>query len=432
MISALKTVGLGVATPEGSRKSASGSHAWFAPRRRYQSAGMRLVFAIFCGLMMHQVRAQAQQSGPMPVSPLASFAPSEAAPSTPPKSAILADPEVLPGLPQLPDQPASLYAPGRPTFTCDTPQGPYFDCDPRVDPPVLPQPGWFADVELGIMLPHITNDAHDAVTVNGVKSRVQLPGGTLDWTAAPRFELGYRLPEGFGEIALAYRFLGAQGTGTISGPFSAPDAVGSVLTRLDIQIADLDYASNELSICSWWAKWRIGLRGADVYFDSRVDEPLAAAEAGSGVFERRMTNNYWGIGPHGSLELERRLTDWGLMVLGRVDGSILLGRLNQDFFETSTTRSWRASSSRGRRSRRRPRPCRSWRPTSAWVGGLPPAPPCACSPAMRMSIGGTSAIPSECRLVRRSLHSRSPVAARLQLPRPAQRLALFWPFCDAR
>jgi hypothetical protein len=338
MISALKTVGLGVATPEGSRKSASGSHAWFAPHRRYQSAGMRLVFAIFCGLMMHQVRAQAQQSGPMPVSPLASFAPSEAAPSTPPKSAILADPEVLPGLPQLPDQPASLYAPGRPTFTCDTPQGPYFDCDPRVDPPVLPQPGWFADVELGVMLPHITNDAHDAVTVNGVKSRVQLPGGTLDWTAAPRFELGYRLPEGFGEIALAYRFLGAQGTGTISGPFSAPDAVGSVLTRLDIQIADLDYASNELSICSWWAKWRIGLRGADVYFDSRVDEPLAAAEAGSGVFERRMTNNYWGIGPHGSLELERRLTDWGLMVLGRVDGSILLGRLNQDFFETSTTK----------------------------------------------------------------------------------------------
>lgn len=193
-----------------------------------------------------------------PVSPLSGFAPSEAAPTL--KQVLPSELEVLPGFPQTPDQPASLYAPTTPAFTCDAPQGPYFDCDPRTDPPVLPQPGWFADVELGVMLPHIMNDTHEAVTVNGVTSRVQLPGGTLDWAAAPRFELGYRLPEGFGEIALAYRFLGSQGHSTVSGAFDAPDAIGSVLTRLDIQTADLDYASNELSICSWWAKWRIGLR----------------------------------------------------------------------------------------------------------------------------------------------------------------------------
>ena len=74
------------------------------------------------------------------------------------------------------------------------------------------------------MLPHVSNEIHDAVTVNGVTSRVQLPGGTLDWAAAPRVELGYRLPDGFGEFALAYRFLGSQSTGTASGPFAAPDA----------------------------------------------------------------------------------------------------------------------------------------------------------------------------------------------------------------
>jgi Legionella pneumophila major outer membrane protein precursor len=338
MISALRIVGLGIATTERSPKSAPVRHASLASFRRRQLAALRLGFAVCCGLILPPGRADAQQPSPLPVSPLATFAPSEAAPSTVLKPVIQSDPEVLPGFPQIPDQPASLYAPATPAFTCDAPQGPYFDHDPRTDPPVLPQPGWFADVELGIMLPHLTNDTHDAVTVDGKTSRVQLPGGTLDWTAAPRFELGYRLPEGFGEIALAYRFLGAQGTSTISGPFSAPDAPGNVLTRLDIQVADLDYASNELSICSWWAKWRLGLRGADLYFDSQVDEPLAAAEAGSGVFERRMTNNFWGIGPHGSLELERRLTDWGLLVLGRVDGSILLGRVNQAFFETSTTK----------------------------------------------------------------------------------------------
>ena len=82
------------------------------------------------------------------------------------------------------------------------------------------------------MLPHIDSGIHDAVTVNGVTSRVQLPAGTLDWAAVPRVELGYRLPEGFGEIALAYRFLGSRATGTASGQFAAPDAPGSLLTKV--------------------------------------------------------------------------------------------------------------------------------------------------------------------------------------------------------
>lgn len=337
MIPALRIFGLGVASTERPR-SASASYTVAIPVQRCQWAALRLGFVVYFGLIVSQGRVDAQQSGPLPVSPLATFAPSEAAPSTMPKPVMASEPEVLPGFPQTPDQPASLYAPTIASFTCDSPQGPYFDCDPRTDPPVLPQPGWFADVELGIVLPHIMNDTHNAVKVNGVTSRVQLPGGTEDWTAAPRFELGYRLPEGFGELALAYRFLNSQGHGTVTGPFDAPDAPGSVLTRLSLQMADLDYASNELSICSWWAKFRIGLRGADVYFDSKVDEPLAAAEAGSGVFERRTTNNFWGIGLHSSLELERRLTDWGLLVLGRVDGAILVGLVNQDFYETSTTK----------------------------------------------------------------------------------------------
>jgi hypothetical protein len=307
--------------------------------RRWKFAAARLLFAIYFGPFLLEARAFAQQAGPAltPV-PSNSAAPSEAVP-TPSSTLIMASgPEVLPGLPQPSDQPASLYTPPSPAFTCDALPGPYFDCDPRVDPPVLPQPGWLFDVEVGVLLPHVMNGTQDAVTVNGVTSHVQLPGGTLNWTAAPRIELGYRLPEGFGEIDLAYRFLGAQGTGTASGAFAAPDAPGSLTKRLDIQVADLDYASNELSICTWWMKWRLGLRGSDVYFDSRVDEPFAAAAAGSGVSERRDTNNFWGIGPHGSLEIERRLTNWGLMALGRLEGSILLGRVDQGFFETSTTR----------------------------------------------------------------------------------------------
>jgi hypothetical protein len=339
MIATLNISALGIVTRKGAPRRVEGSDAQSSRSNRGSVAAWRLLLAILWGFFLLDGRVGAQQPGQMlPVSPLTAFAPSEAVPSSILKPITPSEPEVLPGFPQTPDQPASLYSPPSPAFRCDTSPGPYFDCDPRVDPPVLPSPGWFVDVEVGLMLPHVSNEIHDTVTVNGVTSRVQLPGATLDWAAAPRVELGYRLPDGFGEFALAYRFLGSQSSGTASGPFAAPDAPGSLLVRADIQTADLDYASNELSICSWWMKWRFGLRGADVYFDSQVDESVTAAAAGSGVFERKDTNNFWGIGPHTALEIERRLTQSGLMVIGRLDGSILLGRASEGFFETSTTR----------------------------------------------------------------------------------------------
>jgi hypothetical protein len=244
----------------------------------------------------------------------------------------------LASVPSPPDLPASLFAPSPgAAYTCAQLPGPYFDCDPRLDPCVLPQPGWVADVEVDVNLPHVSNGVHGTVTLGGVTNRVVLGSARLDWTGSPRVELGYRLPEGFGEFGISYRFLGSQGTGTVQGPFAAPDGPATLTSRFDIQVADLDYASNEISICSWWTKWRFGLRGADLFFDSRADENEAVAAGGSGIFERRMTNNYWGLGPNLGLDLERRLTDWGLTLMGRVDGAILLGELQQGFFEVSTT-----------------------------------------------------------------------------------------------
>src|SRR5262249_1758653 len=149
----------------------------------------------------------------------------------------------------------------------------------------------------------------DTVTLGGVTSRLALGSAKLDWTASPRVELGYRLPDGFGEFAIAYRFLGSDGSTTVTGPFVAPDGPATLTSRLAMHVADLDYASNELSICTWWMKWHVGLRGAEIFFDSKADEDPAIAAGGSGVFERRMTNNYWGLGPHASLDLERRIGD---------------------------------------------------------------------------------------------------------------------------
>jgi hypothetical protein len=82
-------------------------------------------------------------------------------------------------------------------------------------------------------------------------------------------------------------------------------------------------------------KWRIGLRSADALFDSRADETLALA--GSGAYERSISNNFWGIGPHAGLELRRQRNDWGLGLIGRLDGALLFGKVSQTFTEVSAS-----------------------------------------------------------------------------------------------
>jgi hypothetical protein len=162
---------------------------------------------------------------------------------------------------------------------------------------------------------------------------VHLPSAELNWTASPRFQLGYRLPSGFGEFSIAYRFFTTEGSESSMGP----DGIAALKSRLDVNIGDLDYSSRELSLLPHWGmKWHFGLRVVGTYFDSRSDEPLDVAAAGTGVFERKTSNNFWGFGPHVGLELARRLDGTGLALVGRVDGATILGRLHQRFFEETT------------------------------------------------------------------------------------------------
>ncbi len=241
-------------------------------------------------------------------------------------------PDPLPGLPRPGDQPDSLFRSAPAVYSCDALPGPYCDGDPRLDPSVLPQPGWVADAELGIVVPRMINNPRVAIpTVNG-PTALDVHTAPLDWTASPRLELGHRLCEGLGEFVAAYRFLGSEGTGSGQGP-DAPDFVRS---RLFINALDLDYASNELSICRWWMKWHLGMRAVDVFLESTADEPVAAAAAGSGFSERRFRDHFWGVGMHATLDLERRIDERGFFVLARVDAATMLGRVTQSFTEVGT------------------------------------------------------------------------------------------------
>jgi hypothetical protein len=213
--------------------------------------------------------------------------------------------------------------------------GPYFEQDPLLDPPNLLLPGWFADVETEIAVAHVKNKLANTVSIVGAApNTVSLPSAELDWTVAPRFELGYRLPSGFGGFAFAYRFLTTEGTqGTIG-----TDGPAVLHSRLELNEFDFDYVSREFSLWPLWEmQWRFGGRLTELFFDSRADEGLAAAAAGSGIFESRVSNSYVGFGPHWCLELVRRLDDSGFSLIGRADGALHLGRLRQGFSEASTT-----------------------------------------------------------------------------------------------
>lgn len=242
----------------------------------------------------------------------------------------------LPDLPRLADEPRSLFAPPPPPGPPPPAlPGPYFVDDPLLNPPEWGTVGWFAGVETEIVNPHFISMIGQTVLVGGVTpTTVALPSASLDWTAAPRFDIGYRLPSGFGDIYLAYRFFVTQGAQGVAGP----DGPADLRSRLDLNVVDLDYASREITLFpQWLMRWHFGVRYMDMYWDSQELEPFGEAAAGTGIFATGESNSYWGIGPDWGLELAKRLGDSGFSIDSVVDGAILLGRIRQSFFADSTT-----------------------------------------------------------------------------------------------
>jgi hypothetical protein len=252
----------------------------------------------------------------------------------------------LPGLPQPPEQPASLFQPPPPGTAYGNPdlESPYFARDPLLDRFQFSQPGWLFDAELDLLGSHVFDHVgqFNSPPPIAVPFVVSVPMARLAWDVSPRFELGYRLPSAFGELNASYRFLEARGSGSTTDVSAAPDGTATLNSHLHIDVADLDYASHEVSLAylpgaNWDMKWRLGLRSADAVFDSRADEPLAEAGSGTAVYERSINNTYWGIGPHAAVELRRRPSNWGLGLVARLDSALLFGKVRQSFVEISTS-----------------------------------------------------------------------------------------------
>lgn len=201
--------------------------------------------------------------------------------------------------------------------------GPLLRGDPLLDRPCDPPPGWFAALDVSLVGTHIKNRlVADVPVAPFLPTQVHLPTAELDWTVAPRFELGYRLPQGFGEIVAAYHFLVTDGYGVLPA-WDLNGSDGYLKSHVNLNVFDLDYGSREFALDPHWdMKWRVGARLGSVYFDSQA----------VGFFrEQRTTNSFLGAGPHVGLDLWRRLDVPGLGLFARAEGAALVGRVRQSF-----------------------------------------------------------------------------------------------------
>jgi hypothetical protein len=238
-------------------------------------------------------------------------------------AALPGDPEagigggVLQALPKPLDFPGSLYTQPAPPRVDESGvlriDAPYFERDPLLDPPMFPAPGWFVGAEMMVVKPHLVGQMGNTVQnrSSGIPTTVVLGSAPLDWTVSPRVFFGYRLPSGFGEFMVAYRYLGT------TGGQGAGNATPAMDSRLAFNFVDFDYNSRELSLFPQWdMKWTFGMRVMTMFFDSRTTQAFTTP---SGTFGAATFNNIFGIGPHSALELSRHLGDSPWSYYLRVD-----------------------------------------------------------------------------------------------------------------
>jgi hypothetical protein len=254
------------------------------------------------------------------------------------------------------DRPLPFVLPPPPNYNVDD-QG--WVGGPLLERPEAAGPGFFSNVESSIVFPQFQNKLVGgqvtAAQTSGapISASIDLPPGAgmpitgsvirftgphFDPTVSPRIELGYRFPDGFGEVRVAYRFLGSIGSDTVTVGELGPAAQHGTL---DIHFVDLDYGTQEFSLGpDWEMRWAVGLRYADVYYSSQVGflnpVPLVG-DFGTAAFTRltqtEIINSRY-FGAHGVFELGRKLWVRNLTLFGRVEGTGVYGRVNQRFQET--------------------------------------------------------------------------------------------------
>jgi hypothetical protein len=190
-------------------------------------------------------------------------------------------------------------------------------------------PAWpehfFGDFEIDIMKPHLQAALISPVTLsNGVQDNVHPPTAQVNWTAAPRFEFGWFLPDNVGYFAFSYRGFADDGRQDVTALDGTPYALRS---RLDVNQIAFDFGTLPYSFAPrWFVTGRLGVALANVFFDNQANSARQGLDA---------SNNYYGAGPHLRADLWREFNLLpGLALFAQPDLMVLIGQVQQHYRES--------------------------------------------------------------------------------------------------
>jgi hypothetical protein len=242
--------------------------------------------------------------------------------------AFLAGPGVLP----IPGQQPAARLEG-PTLETAAYQNPVGSVVPVAPPePPVPLPGWYANLELSIVKPHIESRLSSGMPVNpAFPDPVHLPVADQDWTVAPQLQLGCRLEQGLGEVRLGYRCAETDGNENLP-VFDTPGG-GSLRSRLALHTVDLDYLTSESGTClEVWPpclrdfRFGLGVRVAAAYFDSQAH--------GQAILAENACSCFWGIGPHAAVDYRKPLPGTPVWFFAQLEAAGLYGDVHQHYSES--------------------------------------------------------------------------------------------------
>lgn len=233
-----------------------------------------------------------------------------AAPPPPTAAEAAAQPafgELLPAVPEPAIVPAAFPIFSVPTAVTaqDT-----LPLDPLPPLPAPPPPGWFGAVTVGAVRPHVTAQVGSSDDPGGPS---RFPFAEPGWAVQPRVEVGYRMPDGAGDVRAGYRFLTASGDDSQS-----PGSHG----RVELHTVDLDYVTSE-----WLAEFT-----PDWFRDLRASAGvrLATARAESTSPGWNFRSRFVGAGPRVGLEWRRPVpVPTALEVYARAEATGLTGWVDQ-------------------------------------------------------------------------------------------------------
>ena len=205
------------------------------------------------------------------------------------------------------------------------------DVDPYnlLERPGIPV-GWFANLELTAANPRISTRQQSGSLLSGTFADPIAPQATpLDWTVMPKLTVGYRRPEGLGDLSASYRFLYSQGNQAIS-PFGTSPS-GSGVSRLQLHVLDLDYTlsdlfPSDLFLVPRQVRLTGGVRVAGAYNKSSV--------SGGNILGQSASNTFVGAGPRFALESLYPISSTGWTIFAKVDAAGMIGTDRQSFSQT--------------------------------------------------------------------------------------------------